>query len=41
LRFVRFRPPVIAAPRPLMPAAPFPHIRLDRTLEFLIGDRLA
>jgi uncharacterized protein len=41
LRFVRFRPPVIAAPRPLMPAAPFPHIRLDRTLEFLLGDRLA
>jgi uncharacterized protein len=41
LRFVRFRPPVIAAPKPLMPAAPFPHIRLDRTLEFLIGDRLA
>jgi uncharacterized protein len=41
LRFLRFRPPVIAAPRPLMPAAPFPHIRLDRTLEFLIGDRLA
>jgi uncharacterized protein len=41
LRFVRFRPPAIAAPRPLMPAAPFAHIRLDRTLEFLIGDRLA
>ena len=41
LRFVRFRPPVVAAPKPLMPAAPFPHIRLDRTLEFLIGDRLS
>jgi hypothetical protein len=41
LRFVRFRPPVIAAPRPLMPAAPFSHIRLDRALEFLIGDHLA
>ncbi|MGD1015522.1 MAG: YcjX family protein [Roseiarcus sp.] len=34
-RFVRFRPP--AAP----PGAPAPHIRLDRALQFLIGDRLA
>jgi uncharacterized protein len=41
LRFVRFRPPIIRAAKPLMPAAPFSHIRLDRTLEFLIGDRLA
>ena len=35
LRFVRFRPPVYAKG-----AAP-PHIRLDRALQFLIGDRLA
>jgi len=34
LRFVRFRPPVYAKG-----AAP-PHIRLDRALQFLIGDRL-
>jgi hypothetical protein len=34
-RFVRFRPPVKA------PGAPAPHIRLDRALQFLIGDRLA
>ena len=27
-------------PRPRMPWPPFPHIRLDRALEFLIGDRL-
>jgi predicted YcjX-like family ATPase len=33
-RFVRFRPPLIAAK-----AAP-PHIRLDRALQFLIGDKL-
>ena len=34
-RFVRFRPPVTAR------GAPPPHIRLDRALQFLIGDRLA
>jgi uncharacterized protein len=32
LRFVRFRPPVRSGDV-------FPHIRLDRTIEFLIGDR--
>jgi uncharacterized protein len=32
LKFVRFRPPVIDNET-------FPHIRLDRALEFLIGDR--
>jgi predicted YcjX-like family ATPase len=40
LRFPRFRPPELkpdAAGRP----ARLPHIRLDRALEFLIGDRLA
>jgi len=38
-RFVRFRPPVATrndAGAPL----PLPHIRLDRALQFLIGDRL-
>jgi len=34
-RFVRFRPPLLAA------GAVAPHIRLDRALQFLIGDRLA
>ena len=34
LKFIRFRPPELQG-------ASFPHIRLDRTLEFLIGDRLA
>lgn len=34
LHFVRFRPPLLAGPG-------FPHIRLDRALEFLLGDRLA
>jgi len=33
-RFVRFRPPMTQR------GAPPPHIRLDRTLQFLIGDRL-
>jgi hypothetical protein len=34
-RFVRFRPPARAL------GAPAPHIRLDRALQFLIGDKLA
>ena len=36
LRFVRFRPPASPAG-----GATLPHIRLDRALQFLIGDRLA
>jgi predicted YcjX-like family ATPase len=40
LKFVRFRPPLIPAQGPAGATATFPHIRLDRTLEFLIGDRL-
>lgn len=36
LDFVRFRPPPLDGV-----AAPWPHIRLDRALEFLFGDRLA
>jgi predicted YcjX-like family ATPase len=35
LRFVKFRPPAIVT------GAHCPHIRLDRALEFLVGDRLA
>ena len=35
VRFVRFRPPLYAK------GAAAPHIRLDRALQFLIGDRLA
>jgi uncharacterized protein len=34
-RFLKFRPPMI--PR----GQPAPHIRLDRALQFLLGDRLA
>ena len=37
-RFLRFRPPVLAAVPPEQPS--LPHIRLDRALQFLIGDRL-
>lgn len=38
LRFIKFRPPkLIATGKPPQ----LPHIRLDRTLEFLIGDALA
>jgi uncharacterized protein len=38
-RFLRFRPPL---PGPMVDghAAPLPHIRLDRALEFLLGDKL-
>jgi len=39
VRFVRFRPPDLANDTG-HETAPWPHIRLDRALEFLIGDRL-
>ncbi|GGH26600.1 hypothetical protein GCM10007036_34510 [Alsobacter metallidurans] len=39
LRFVRFRPPSVAT-GPDGQAGVLPHIRLDRTLEYLLGDRL-
>ncbi|HVV95352.1 MAG TPA: YcjX family protein [Hyphomicrobiales bacterium] len=39
LRFVRFRPPAVA-PAP-DGAVRLPHIRLDRALQFLVGDKLA
>jgi uncharacterized protein len=38
IRFVRFRPPKLSA-APLQASPAFPHIRLDRALEFLLGDR--
>lgn len=37
-RFLKFRPPLVEAPAGGEPA--LPHIRLDRALQFLIGDRL-
>ena len=37
-RFLRFRPPQLESPGVEPPA--LPHIRLDRALQFLIGDRL-
>ena len=40
LRFPRFRPPLVPADAAGRAGA-LPHIRLDRALEFLIGDRLA
>ncbi|SHM16398.1 YcjX family GTP-binding protein [Roseibium suaedae] len=39
LRFLRFRPPRLDRTAEGMPLS-LPHIRLDRALEFLIGDRL-
>jgi len=38
IRFVRFRPPSHGGPRETGDA--LPHIRLDRVLQFLIGDRM-
>jgi predicted YcjX-like family ATPase len=40
LKFVRFRPPLVQHEGAASAVATFPHIRLDRALEFLIGDRL-
>jgi predicted YcjX-like family ATPase len=37
-RFLRLRPPILENGRGGKPS--FPHIRLDRALQFLIGDRL-
>jgi predicted YcjX-like family ATPase len=39
--FPTFRPPRLAAPTALGETAPAPHIRLDRALDFLLGDWLA
>ena len=41
VRFVRFAPPKLSDPRLPDPGQPpWPHIRLDRAIEFLIGDYL-
>jgi uncharacterized protein len=40
-RFLRFRPPRINLDNPAGDAPALPHIRLDRAIDFLIGDRLA
>ena len=37
-RFMKFRPPLLARDAGEQPA--LPHIRLDRALQFLIGDKL-
>jgi len=38
LRFLRFRPPLLETTGEGAPA--LPHIRFDRALQFLLGDRL-
>jgi predicted YcjX-like family ATPase len=40
-RFLKFRPPALGKTPKDAEDAVMPHIRLDRTLEFLLGDRLA
>ena len=40
IRFVRFRPPRLESDADGLKLS-LPHIRLDRALQFLIGDRLA
>jgi predicted YcjX-like family ATPase len=40
VRFVRFRPPLLDLQRGAVMGGSFPHMHLDRALEFLIGDRL-
>jgi predicted YcjX-like family ATPase len=39
IKIVRFRPPKLTSAGPSSPVT-FPHIRLDRALNFLLGDRL-
>jgi uncharacterized protein len=41
VHFVRFRPPRFAKYAGSVEPQPWPHIRLDRALNYLIGDRLA
>jgi hypothetical protein len=40
VRFLRFRPPRVSLEAPSGEEPALPHIRLDRAIEFLIGDRL-
>jgi uncharacterized protein len=41
VQFVRFRPPRLGNTTGSVEPQPWPHIRLDRALDYLIGDRLA
>jgi predicted YcjX-like family ATPase len=41
VHFLRFRPPRISLEAPSGDAPALPHIRLDRAIDFLLGDRLA
>jgi hypothetical protein len=41
IEIVRFRPVRVADDRERAEPAPWPHVRLDRAIEFLLGDRLA
>ena len=41
VQFLRFRPPRISLEAPSGDAPALPHIRLDRAIDYLIGDRLA
>ncbi len=41
VRIIRFRPPRIGAAAASLTAHEWPHIRFDRALDFLIGDKLA
>jgi predicted YcjX-like family ATPase len=41
VRFIRFQPPRIVRDPSSGTPSPWPHIRLDRALDFLLGDRLA
>lgn len=41
VKVIRFRPPRIAPAQGSGAPSPWPHIRLDRALDFLVGDRLA
>jgi predicted YcjX-like family ATPase len=41
VHFLRFRPPRVSLDAPAGDASALPHIRLDRAIDFLIGDRLA
>jgi uncharacterized protein len=40
VRFARFRPPLLETANALVPTGNFPHMHLDRAMEFLFGDRL-
>jgi predicted YcjX-like family ATPase len=41
VHFLRFRPPRLVLNGAGLEQAPLPHIRLDRAMEFLLGDKLA